>query len=340
MAEVAEQPSLPGESRAEAPPVGGAKAGRSLAAFYVALGVVAALALFGGWFWKTWTVWWFDADEAKRRQAQAAARLGLPVETEVALGAGVKMELVLVPAGRFRMGSPAKEKDRSDDEKQHWVTIPRPFYLGKHEVTQEQWEKMMGKSPSYFKGPKNPVEYISWDDCQEFLKKLNALCPSPLSPAPSMGAGLKPAPTADGPGAQSRFRLPTEAEWEWACRAGTQTRFRSGDADESLAEYAWCSANAGNTAHPVGEKEPNAWGLSDMHGNVWEWCADWHGEYESGGWAPQRDPAGPPTGSDRVLRGGALSSPGECRSANRRGENPASRGFGIGFRLVLVPAGP
>jgi len=291
--------------------------GRSLTGFYVAVCVVVALGLFGGWFWKTWYVWWFDAEEARRRQVEAATRLGVPVEKAVDLGDGVKLELVLVPAGRFRMGSPAKEAWRGDDEKQHWVMITRSFYIGKHEVTQEQWQKVMGTNPSSFKGAKNPVEQVSWDDCQEFLKELD-------------GLGKE----------QGQFRLPTEAEWEWACRAGTRTRFCSGDADEALADYAWFDANAGNSTHPVGTRKPNAWGLCDMHGNVWEWCGDWYGE-SGGGWAPQQDPAGPASGSLRVLRGGSGGDPPlVCRSAVRIRGTPAGRGDVFGFRVVAVPAGP
>ena len=304
MSEAAEQPAS-------------AKPGRSLTGFYIAVCVVIALALFGGWFWKTWTVWWFDAAEAGRRQAEAAARLGMPVEQSVDLGGGARLELVLVPAGRFRMGSPAKEKYRSEDEAQHWVVITRPFYMGKHEVTQEVWEKVMGENPSNFKGARNPVENVSWDDCQEFLKKLNAL-------------GKE----------RGQFRLPTEAEWEWACRAGTRTRFCSGDADAGLADYAWFDANSGNTTHPVGTRRPNAWGLHDLHGNVWEWCGDWYGEdyYAK---SPKYDPAGPATGSLRVLRGGSwYYYPNLCRSSARNWGDPAN-GYGcFGFRVVVVAAGP
>jgi len=256
------------------------KPGRSLTGFYVAVGIVVVLGLFGAWFWRTYTVWWFDADEAKRRQAAAAQQLSLPVEKSVDLGDGVSLDLVLIPAGRFRMGSPPEEKDRSKDEMQHWVTITRPFYLGKCEVTQEQWQKVAGSNPSWFKSTVNPVERVSWDDCQEFLKKLNYLGKT-----------------------KGQFRLPTEAEWEWACRAGTRGRFCFGDADETLVDYAWYEANSENTSHSVGAKKPNAWSLFDMHGNVWEWCEDWH---EQGYYAqsPKCDPPGPATGSLRVVRGG------------------------------------
>ena len=136
------------------------------------------------------------------------------------------------------------------------------------------------------------------------------------------------------------FRLPTEAEWEWACRAGTRTRFCFGDDDGGLADYAWHEANSGNATHPVGAKKPNAWGLCDMHGNVWEWCGDWHDEYPKG-WKPQVDPTGPATGSYRVLRGGSwFYFPFVCRSAARIGSSPALGDVSIGFRVVVVPSGP
>jgi formylglycine-generating enzyme required for sulfatase activity len=191
------------------------------------------------------------------------------------------------------------------------VRITRPFYIGKHEVTQEVWEKVMGTNPSASKGAKNPVEMVSWNDCQDFLKKVNAL-------------GKE----------RSQFRLPTEAQWEYACRAGSKTRFCSGDADAGLADCAWYDANSGRTTHPVGTKKPNAWGLYDCHGNVWEWCEDWYDEY-SPGRRPKADPVGPMTGTMCALRGGSwLDDARHCRSACRNFNGPDDRYSILGFRLV------
>ena len=232
-------------------------------------------------------------------------------EISVDLASGVKLEMVLVPTGEFLMGTPGN----SGDEQQHRVRISNPFYLGKYLVTQEQWEAVMGSNPSHFKGPQNPVEDVSWDDCQQFLDKLNA--------KPRSGRG--------------KFQLPTEAQWEYACRAGSKTRYCFGDEESGLGEYAWYNANSGNKTHPVGEKKPNAWGLYDMHGNVWEWCQDW---YDGGYYAksPMDDPAGPATGSDRVIRGGSWDGGARfCRSAYRYFDESGGRG-GLGFRASLVPA--
>jgi formylglycine-generating enzyme required for sulfatase activity len=287
---------------------------RSLTGFYAALGIIVVLGLFGAWFWRSYSVWWFDADEAKRRQAEAAAKLGLPVEKSVDLGDGVKLELVLVPAGRFQMGSPVPEVGGG---KQHWVVITHPFYMGRYEVTQEQWEKVRGAHLSNLEGARNPVEWVSWDDSQEFLRKVNAL-------------GKE----------RGQFRLPTEAEWEWACRAGTRTRFCFGDEENRLAEYGWCSANSGRTAHPVGMKKPNAWGLHDMHGNVWEWCWDWHSDtyYTK---SPKYDPPGPVTGAGQEVRGGSWNDDAECCRSSYRSCSylPGGRILNFGFRVVMVPAG-
>ena len=167
------------------------------------------------------------------------------------LGSGVKMEMLLIPAGEFLMGSPDSDKDSSDDERPlHRVRISRPFYLGKYPVTQKQWEAVMGSNPSWFKNPSNPVETVNWEDCQQFLVKLNAKVRS--------GYG--------------RFQLPTEAQWEYACRAGSNTKYYFGD-EASVADYSWYFMNADAQTHPVGQKKPNAWGLYDIQGNVCEWCA-------------------------------------------------------------------
>ena len=222
------------------------------------------------------------------------------------------LEMVLIPAGTFLMGLPPDEKERSSGEgPQHKVTISKDFFLGKFEVTQAQWEAVMGDNPSSLAGkPNHPVENVSWNDCQSFVGKLNAL-----------GVGT--------------FRLPTEAEWEYACRAGTETRFYWGDdLDESLIkDYAWYGANnrPGGTKE-VGLKLPNNWGLFDMSGNVWEWCQDRYGRYTSGS---QTDPQGPESGSDRVFRGGGWAYAARaCQSALRCFLSPDARSSDFGLRLL------
>jgi formylglycine-generating enzyme required for sulfatase activity len=235
-----------------------------------------------------------------------------PKELAVDFGGGVKLEVVLIPAGEFLMGTPGD----SGDEKQHKVRITKPFYLAKYEVTQGQWEAVMGSNPSEFKGPKDPVENVSWNDCQAFLGKLNAK---------TGGQGGK-------------FVLPTEAQWEYACRAGSTTKYCFGDEEARLADYAWYVGNSGNKTHPVGEKKPNAWGLYDMHGNVWEWCADW---CVASCYAKTfaDDPRGPITGSYRVLRGGSWSfDAGFCRSACCVSNVPEICFSMQGLRVARVPA--
>jgi formylglycine-generating enzyme required for sulfatase activity len=238
------------------------------------------------------------------------------------------MEFVLIPAGEFVMGSPEAEreaalaeekdgwaKDRIPTEgPQHKVKISRPFYLGKYEVTQAQWQAVMGNNPSQFQGSMNPVEKVSWDEVQQFLAKLNAAFER---------KGML-------------FGLPTEAGWEYACRAGTTTAFCFGDNAALLNDYGWSNANAGGKTHPVGQGKPNAWGLFDMHGNVWEWCSDWHAK-DYYAQSPPVDPVGPPGGSYRVSRGGAWSNaPGPCRAAFRYSDRPGFRGGHLGFRAALV----
>ena len=250
-----------------------------------------------------------------QQQRDSAGKVGVPVAKELDLGGGVTMKMVLIPAGHFLMGSPDSEQGHIKEEgPQHEVTLSRPFYLGVTEVTQAQFQAVMGTNRSEFKGATNPVEMVSWYDATEFCKKLSE----------ETGQAV---------------RLPTEAELEYACRAGTATAFSFGDADSALGDYAWYSANSGDRPHPFGQKKPNAWGLYDMHGNLWEWCADWYGEYPKGA---VTDPQGPASGKVRVLRcGGYFFNPKGCRSASRYFYLPDDRGTNFGFRVVVsVPGSP
>jgi formylglycine-generating enzyme required for sulfatase activity len=211
-----------------------------------------------------------------------------------------------IPAGEFRMGS----TDGDGDERPvHTVRISQPFYLGIHAVTQGQWEAVMGTNPSRFTGdPNRPVEQVSWEDAQAFIGRLNA---------------------REG---HTRYRLPTEAEWEYAARAGSTAAYYFGDDSRRLGEYAWYGENAGGQTHPVGTLQPNAWGLYDMYGNVWEWVQDWYGEYTA---EPVTDPQGPAAGSVRVIRGGSWDSDARnCRSAGRAPIAPGTRSDDLGFRLL------
>jgi formylglycine-generating enzyme required for sulfatase activity len=235
---------------------------------------------------------------------------GQPKELTVDLGNGITLEMVLIPAGEFLMGS----NDSPEEKPPHRVRITKPFYLGKYEITQEQWQAVTGNNPSYFKGPKNPVERVSWGDCQEFIKKLNE----------RVSGG--------------RFSLPTEAQWEYACRAGSTARYSFGNDEAALGRYAWYKGNSNSSTHPAGEKQPNAWGLYDMHGNVSEWCADsLDDSYYSR--SPEDDPAGPETGAEHVYRGGGWGELAEdCRSALRLGDEPGFHNLDLGLRVSLVPA--
>ena len=274
--------------------------------------------------------WPFDEREVKRRQQETAEALGLPVEIEVDSPKGVKMAFVLIPAGEFMMGDQSAKPI-------HKVALTKPFYLGKYQVTQAQWSAVMGQNPSDFKGDQNPVERVSWNDCQEFIKKLNA---SVGSARFSASSGTSAERAVFGPEAQTRrdarttslsFGLPTEAQWEYACRAGSDKAYCFGEPESELREYAWFDGNSGRKTHPVGTKKPNGWGLYDMHGNVWEWCEDWYGDYRD---REVVDPTGP-EGSRRVYRGGSWSrSAGRCRSAYRLRIAPDSR-RDLGCRLIL-----
>ena len=243
--------------------------------------------------------------------SSAQAQIGdavskLPKDRAVDLGGGVKLEFVLIPAGSFIMGS---DKSGGNENPLHTVLIGKPFYLGKYLVTQDQWQQIMGRNPSGFKGGKNPIEQVSWNDCQNFITKLNAKL------------------------AGASCRLPTEAEWEYACRAGSNGDYNYQDG--RLAENAWYLSNAGFTTHPVGEKPPNSWGLYDMHGNVWEWCQDvYHKTYDG---APADGSAWTQGGgTDRVLRGGSWGdSAPPLRSASRIANDPVGRQDVFGLRLVM-----
>lgn len=226
------------------------------------------------------------------------------------------LTLVRIKLGSFTMGSPATEDGRDNDEIPHEVTLTEPYWLGRTEVTQSQYEAVMGKNPSHFKGKDRPVEMVSWRDAVEFCKKLTAR---------ERAAGRLP------PGQE--YRLPTEAEWENACRAGSKTAYCFGDDAEKLDDYAWYASNFGKHTHEVAGKQPNAWGLYDMHGNVSEWCNDRYAEYPRGA---VRDPSGPPRGSpSRVARGGSWNvSAWKCRSADRVGISPKISNVYLGFRLA------
>jgi formylglycine-generating enzyme required for sulfatase activity len=242
----------------------------------------------------------------------------------------IGMELVLIPAGEFLMGSPDDNQNAGDDEKQqHRVRITRPFYLGVHEVTQGQYREVTGANPSDFQGSDDlPVEHVSWDEAIAFCNKL------------SEHEGLKPYYRVGGgaPLGGDGYRLPTEAEWEYACRAGSTTRFSFGDDEARLGEYAWFVGNSDSKTHPVGQKRPNAFGLYDMHGNVWEWCWDGY-EAKSYAGSPGADPLGPSQAAARVIRGGGwIIEPRLARSTYRYGFSPEYRKFDLGFRVARSPA--
>ncbi|MBP9993392.1 MAG: SUMF1/EgtB/PvdO family nonheme iron enzyme, partial [bacterium] len=224
---------------------------------------------------------------------------------------GVTFEMVAVKGGTFTMGATSEQgSDAYDSEKPtHSVTLG-DYYIGKFEVTQELWEAVMGSNPSYFKGSKLPVESVSWNDCQTFIRKLNSL------------TGVN-------------FRLPTEAEWEYAARGGSRSRGYKYSGSNSISDVAWYDDNSGSKIHTVGTKSPNELGIYDMSGNVWEWCQDWKGSYSSGS---QNNPTGALLGSDRVYRGGGWRNGARnCRVSHRYCDAPSSRYYGLGFRLVLVP---
>ena len=238
-----------------------------------------------------------------------AEQLILPKHGDVKtliLPGGATMEMIYVQPGSFTMGSPLREQGRYGHEIQHHVTLTKGFWLGKYEVTQKQWQSVMGTNPSKFKGDNLPVENVSWNDCQDFAWKVNDAARR------QFGGGA---------------RLPTEAEWEYACRADTSDAYAG---TGRLDDMGWYTVNSGSKTHTVGQKHANGWGFHDMHGNVCEWCQDWYGDYGGN----STDPSGPALGDHRVLRGGCWNSIARaCRSANRDWLGPGYRIWYFGFRL-------
>ena len=245
-----------------------------------------------------------------------------------------EIEMVQIPAGTFTIGSTSG--GYSNERPTRQVTISA-FKMSKCEVTQGQYQKITGNNPSSFRGKGLPVECVTWLDAVEFCNKLSqseGLTPvytitnrSPSTGYPITSAAVTANWTANG------YRLPTEAEWEYACRAGSTTTWCFGDDESLLGSYAWYLENSNGKTHPVGQKRPNAWGLYDMHGNVWEWCWDWYGAYPS---SAETDPRGPISGSYRVGRGGSYwSNANDTRSASRGADYPGS-GYYVGFRVVRL----
>ena len=223
---------------------------------------------------------------------------------------GVSFNMIAVKGGTFTMGATSEQGDDaySYEKPTHQVTLS-DYCIGETEVTQELWQAVMGSNPSNFTGNlQRPVEKVSWNDCQEFIKKLNQLT-------------------------GKTFRLPTEAEWEYAARGGSQSKGYKYAGSNTIGDVAWYTSNSSSTTHPVKQKQANELGLYDMSGNVWEWCQDWYDSYSS---TPQTNPAGPSSGSDRVLRGGSWGDYARyCRVSNRYYSAPTYRYSDLGLRLAL-----
>jgi formylglycine-generating enzyme required for sulfatase activity len=236
--------------------------------------------------------------------------------------------MVRIPAGRFTQGAPPSDGAQGKDEAQRQVTLTRGFLLGATEVPQALWQEVMGSNPSHFQGPTRPVEQVSWCDAVDFANRLSAR--EGLAPVyegveqcvASAGASVRWDPARPG------YRLPTEAEWEYAARAGADSPYAGG---AELEAVAWCVENSVGQTHEVGQRQPNAWGLFDMSGNVWEWCWDWYGLYEG---APT-DPAGAASGPHRVNRGGSWrTGPSFARVSNRYACAPGLGDYDLGLRLA------
>ena len=250
-------------------------------------------------------------DVLSEREKLAGANICFKVEANSGRFSvnGVSFEMVRVEGGTFRMGATSEQEDEADgDEKLvHSVTLSS-YYIGKTEVTQALWQAVMGSNPSHFKGADLPVEFVTWNECQEFIQKLNRLT-------------------------GSNFRLPTEAEWEFACRGGNNSCGYKYSGSNNLGSVAWYDDNSDGQTHPVATKAPNELGIYDMSGNVYEWCSDWYANYTSNS---QTNPKGPQSGSDRVCRGGGWYGHGRrCRSSFRMYSNPTIRYNDLGLRLAL-----
>jgi formylglycine-generating enzyme required for sulfatase activity len=271
----------------------------------------------------------FNERTAKQHQTAWAKHLKVPVLWTNTIG----IRFVLIPPGEFDMGSTTEEVARFLEEAKaknlpnwyvdrlpseapkHRVRISKPFYLGISEVTQTEYERVMGSNPSKFKGDMTrPVEWVNWDEASAFCRKLGELPPEQT--------------------ARAAYRLPTEAEWEYACRAGATSRFSFGENAEALTICGWWEGTSQGRTQPVGRLRPNAWGLYDMHGNVWEWCHDWWAN-DYYGMSPREDPSGPSAGSQRVGRGGSWGNGASgCRASSRYGHDIGARDESRGFRVV------
>jgi formylglycine-generating enzyme required for sulfatase activity len=282
----------------------------------------------------------------RRREAESSGLLVHPAPKEVTLASGVTLRFVCIAPGEFVMGSSESEIAASHERPQHKVRLTKPFAMGVTEVTQAQWEAVMGSNPSFFKGPTLPVEHVSWLDAVEYCNRLTVWVNQ------NGGPFRKPHYAIDGEsvtaGVGTGFRLPTEAEWEYACRAGSRSPYSFGSTiSPDQANYngskklLWV-LKVGvyrRMTTPVGSFPANAWGLHDMHGNLYEWCWDWYGEKEystRSSSSVTEDPPGPVIGEARVARGGSWGSdPWLLRSAVRIWIAPSDRGSDVGFRLCL-----